>query len=351
MMPRQVRIEFAGAMYHVMARGNRREAIVKDDQDRLTFLRTLGEACERTGFRVHAYVLMTNHYHLLVETPQPNLSRGMGWMQNAYTRRMNTRHGLWGHLFGGRYKAIVVEPGNCFWALMDYIHLNPVRAGMVKEPDGLESYPWSSVKNYIAPARSRPVWLETAMGFSVCGCEDSAAGRKEYLEVLERRVDWKHPTKAGAVYSEGEGRPELAVQSTLRRGWVFGSQSFREKLLKLASGKLRERAGKKFDGYHGEEVRDHGEHRAQAIVQAGCAHFQTTPSELRCGRKNDWRKCLVAELIQAETTMRLDWISEVLGMGSRGWCCNQIRQTRVLLGKDRSLRKKRDELMHAIKND
>lgn len=145
-MPRQVRIEFAGAMYHVMARGNRRGAIMRDDHDRVTFLRTLSEACERTGFRVHAYVLMTNHYHLLLETPQANLARGMGWLQNAYTRRINTRHGLWGHVFGGRYKSILVEPGNCFWALMNYIHLNPVRAGMVKEADqramGSRSWPF-----------------------------------------------------------------------------------------------------------------------------------------------------------------------------------------------------------------
>jgi len=338
-------------MYHVMARGNRREAIVRDDQDRVTFLRTLSEACERTGFHVHAYVLMTNHYHLLLETPQANLARGMGWLQNAYTRRINTRHRLWGHVFGGRYKSILVEPGNCFWALMDYIHLNPVRAGMVKEADGLESYPWSSVKNYVSAVRSRPEWMETATGFSVCGCEDSAGGRREYLKVLERRVDWKHPTKAGAAYSEGEGKPELAVHSAMRRGWFFGSQKFREKLLKLAAGKLRERAGKKSDGYNGEDVRDHGVQRAKEILQAGLENFQTTQSELRDARKSDWKKCLLAELIQAETTMRLDWVREELGMGTRSWCCYQICKTRIRLGKDRKLRERREEIKSAIKND
>jgi len=87
-------------MYHVVARGDRWEPIVQDDEDRRSFLRTLGEACERAGFRVHAYVLMTNHYHLLLETTEANLSRGMGWLQNAFMRRINTRHRLWGHLFG-----------------------------------------------------------------------------------------------------------------------------------------------------------------------------------------------------------------------------------------------------------
>jgi len=99
---------------------------------------------------------MTNHYHLLLETKEPNLSRGMAWLQNAFTRRINTRHRLWGHVFGGRYKAILVEPGNCFWALLDYIHLNPVRAGLVNAGDGLDSYPWSSLREYIAVPQRRP---------------------------------------------------------------------------------------------------------------------------------------------------------------------------------------------------
>ena len=221
-MPRQVRIEFAGAMYHVMARGDRREAIVQDDEDRSTWVRTLGEACERAGFRVHAYVLMTNHYHLLLETKEANLSRGMGWLQNAFTRRINTWHRLWGHVFGGRYKAILVEPGNCFWALLDYLHLNPVRAGLLQEGDGLESYRWSSLRHYIAVPKMRPRWLETAMAFSVTGCKDTPGGRREFLEMLESRVDWKNPGQAGAVYSEREGELELAVHSALRRGWFFG---------------------------------------------------------------------------------------------------------------------------------
>jgi putative transposase len=118
-MARAVRVEFAGAFYHVMAREDRQEAIVRDDADRTTFLRTLAAASERSGLRIHAFVLMRNHYHLLLETPQANLSLGMGWLQNAFTRRINTRHEFWGHLFGGRYKAILVEPGNCFWALLD----------------------------------------------------------------------------------------------------------------------------------------------------------------------------------------------------------------------------------------
>ena len=101
-MARAVRVEFSGAFYHVMARGNRRERIFRDEADRLLFYRTLGEACERTGWRAHAWVLMSNHYHLMVETPEGNLVAGMRWLQNTYTRRHNCRHQLWGRLFGDR---------------------------------------------------------------------------------------------------------------------------------------------------------------------------------------------------------------------------------------------------------
>ena len=180
---------------------------------RRTFVRTLGEASVRAGFRVHAYALMSNHYHLLLETPKANLSRGMGWMQNAFTRRINTRHRLCGHVFGGRYKSILMEPGNCFWALLDYIHLNPVRAGMFREADGLESYPWRSVSGHLATPGKRPEWLETEMGLGVCGCRDTAAGRRGFWETLDSRVDWKNPSKARASLSEGDGR---------RRRRVFG---------------------------------------------------------------------------------------------------------------------------------
>jgi len=350
-MPRQVRIEFAGAMYHVMARGDHREAIVRDDKDRKTFLRTLGEACGRTGFRIHAYVLMGNHYHLLVETPQANLAKGMGWLQNAYTRRINTRHRLWGHLFGDRYKSILVEPGNCFWAMMDYIHLNPVRAGMIKEADGVENYSWSSLKAYLSSPRSRPTWQETSLGMSYCECSDTVQGRREYLRLLESRVDWKNPTQSGVVFTEGKGMPTLAVHSALRRGWFFGSQEFREKLLKFTSKKLGERSEKKSDGYTGLELRDYGEKRAREIIEAGLGFYQITLEELRVGAKSDERKCLIAAIIHAETTVRLDWICEELGMGTRSWCCQQIRKIRIRAERDRELRKAEDAIRNDIIND
>ena len=226
-MPRQVRIEFAGAFYHVMARGDRREPIVRDEEDRRTFLRTLGEGCERAGFGVHAYVLMTNHYHLLLETKEPNLSRGMAWLQNAFTRRINTRHRLWGHVFGGRYKAILVEPGNCFWALLDYIHLNAVRAGLVKAGDGLDSYPWSSLCQYIAVPKMRLGWQETKTAFTVTGAKTRQVGGESFLKCWRRGWIGRTPARRER-YIRGKGRsptwrsirPSAAAGSSARRSFA-----------------------------------------------------------------------------------------------------------------------------------
>src|SRR5437867_3460666 len=107
-MARPFRLEYPGAIYHLMARGNHGQQIFRGDADRRSLLETLGEACQKTGWRVHAYVLMSNHYHLLLETPEANLVSGMKWLQGTYTQRYNSRHKVRGHLFQGRYKAVVV---------------------------------------------------------------------------------------------------------------------------------------------------------------------------------------------------------------------------------------------------
>jgi REP element-mobilizing transposase RayT len=328
-------------MYHVMARGNRRADIVFDDEDRKTFLRTLGEVCKRAGFRIHAYVLMSNHYHLLLETPQANLTAGMGWFQNAYTRRINTRHRLWGHLFGGRYKAIVVEPGNAYWAILDYIHLNPVRAGVLAGKEGMESYAWSSLPLYLKEPWERPEFLDTSMGFQVTGCRDDAKGRKEFLLGLERSVDWANPTQAGLVFSSEQRRPELSVHAALRRGWFFGSQAFRDNLMAKLKSKL-EAGGKHIaNGYHGQAV-------AESLATAGCGYFKMNEADLGALPKGDRRKALIASLIHRETTVPLDWISERLRMGVRAGVCRSITQHRERLKKDSEIEGMEKEIMSRI---
>ena len=148
-MPRPLRIQFPGAIYHLMNRGDRRESIFHDDQDRRCFLDTLGEACEKTGWQLHAWCLMGNHFHLVAETPQANLVVGMKWFLGTYTGRFNRRHKLSGHLFSGRYKSLVIDErgGGYLRTACDYVHLNPVRAGLVAADQPLSGYEWSSYPN------------------------------------------------------------------------------------------------------------------------------------------------------------------------------------------------------------
>lgn len=156
-MARPLRIELAGGLYHVTARGDRCEAIYLDDADRQAWLTLLGEVCERFNWRCHAYCQMTNHYHVVVETPEGNLSRGMRQLNGVYTQQTNRRHAHIGHVFQGRYKAILVEKDSYLLELARYVVLNPVRAGMTAEAG---DWPWSSYRAMIGEA-SAPKWLET----------------------------------------------------------------------------------------------------------------------------------------------------------------------------------------------
>ena len=132
-MARKLRVQYPGAIYHVMNRGDRREPIFNDDKDRLLFLDTLAEVCQKTDWQIHAWCLMNNHFHLVTETPRANLVDGMQWLLGVYTSRFNHRQKEFGHLFSGRYKALIVDgSGNGYLkSVCDYVHLNPVRAGLI----------------------------------------------------------------------------------------------------------------------------------------------------------------------------------------------------------------------------
>ena len=156
-MARPLRIEFPGAIYHVTSRGNARRKIFLDDEDRRCFLSTLAWVVERFGWICHAYCLMDNHFHLMIETPQPNLSRGMRQLNGVYTQKFNRRHRKVGHLFQGRFKAILVERDSYLLELCRYVVLNPVRAKMVKYP---QDYVWSSYRATMG-LESNPSCLST----------------------------------------------------------------------------------------------------------------------------------------------------------------------------------------------
>jgi REP element-mobilizing transposase RayT len=156
-MARPLRIEFAGALYHITSRGNARAPIFFTDRDRLHFLGTLGDVIEQHDWQCHAYCLMPNHYHLVMQTPEPNLSHGMRQLNGVYTQRFNRRHDRVGHLFQGRFQALLVEREAHLLELTRYVVLNPVRGEMVSDP---EDYPWSSLRATLGLARI-PRWLTT----------------------------------------------------------------------------------------------------------------------------------------------------------------------------------------------
>ena len=157
-MTRQWRIEFEGAYYHILSRGNEQRNIFTDNDDRISFLEILGNMSERFEIEVYAYVLMNNHYHLLLKTNKPNISKGMQWFGTTYTRRYNVKHKRNGHLFQGRFKNFLVENDEYLMLLSCYIHRNPLRAGIVRR---LVDYPWSSYPVY-AYGKKSPEWLRTA---------------------------------------------------------------------------------------------------------------------------------------------------------------------------------------------
>jgi REP element-mobilizing transposase RayT len=225
-VPRKMRVEYPGAMYHVMSRGDRREDIFLDDVDRQDFLKTLAEACQKTGFQVHAYCLMRNHFHLVIETPNANLVAGMAWLLSAYTIRLNHRHKLFGHVFSGRYQALIVEGSGSGYlrTVCDYVHLNPVRARLLRPEDRLLAYPWSSLGWYAAAREHRPDWIRTDRLLGEHGIgEDSAAGRQEFESRME------------ACRAE---EPDAEALQPLRRGWCLGSEAFKQQMLERMEGRL-----------------------------------------------------------------------------------------------------------------
>ena len=325
-MPRSIRIEYPGAFYHVMARGNRREAIFRDEADRGFFLKTLGEACAMTGWRIHAWVLLRNHYHLFVETPEANLSKGMQWLQNTLTRRFNTRHRLWGRLFGDRYKAVLVEGrvGYYYETLMDYIHLNPARCGLVRpqRKQSLLDYPWSSVaQGYALPGGKRPSWLAAKDGLAGFGYADTAKGRRRWVERLDRRMVEEGTARCGQVPL---GAEIDARCSHLRRGWFWGTQAFAEKLLQLGQTTLRR---DRHRGYRASlEKKAHDAARAAELLREGLRAAQLGPEEARRLPGSDARKVEITRTIWQMTTVSQSWLAEQLGMGSAANVSQQLRR-------------------------
>ena len=304
-MARKPRLEYAGAIYHVMSRGDHSEAVFRTDDDRMSFLATLGEVCARTGWHIHAYVLMGNHYHLLLETPEPNLVAGMQWLQGTYTKRFNARHRLWGHLFSGRYKSIPVEPTpDYFLAVADYIHLNPVRVrGYPFETAKLADFAWSSYPEYLVPAK-RHGWLCVQRVMSDLGLADTHSGRQRLARYMETRIQGLRQAK----------KPWEADErwKTIRRGWHLGGETFTSEMLDRVAGVISQDHGTPFGGA---VIQAHDEQRAEQLVKAGMAKLRLEEPDLANMPGCRPEKYALAWLVRRNTSVKLEWIKRRLHMG------------------------------------
>ncbi len=204
-MARPLRVEYAGAFYHVINRGNAGAAIFKSTNDRERFLDRIGRAVERFSLKIHTYCLMMNHYHLLVETPETNLSKAIQWLNVSYAAYFNLKHNRRGHLFQGRFKSILIDEDVYLKQLSRYIHLNPLRAKLVKDPS---DYLWSSYREFVGKARAHS-WLETKWLLRQFGRKKRDA-IKNYRDFVEK-IDFNTL-----------GNPE----KELTGGYILGSADF-----------------------------------------------------------------------------------------------------------------------------
>ena len=299
-MPRQIRIEYEGAIYHVMSRGDHRENIVRGNYDRRMWVTTLGEACTKCDWEVHAYSLMSNHFHLVVETPLGNLVSGMKWFLGTYSIRFNTRHRLNGHLFAGRYKSLLVDESDDSYlrVVCDYVHLNPDRAGLVRKHQPLSEFPWSSYPDYLRPKSQRPKWLRTdrLLGEHGLGRDD----RRSRLEFTRRMEAARH-----------EANEPVASNALMRGVWWLGGEDFLARLLDRLNGTLI-----LTENHLARERVETAEAKAERIIQLRLAELGWTEADLRAHRKCAPEKIHLAEELRAETSLSLKRVAERLSMGT-----------------------------------
>jgi len=303
-MARKLRVEYPGAVYHVMNRGDRREPIFHDAADREQFLATLGEACQKAAWEVHAFCLMPNHFHLVVETPQGNLVAGMQWLLGTYTGRFNRRHKLIGHLFSGRYKALIVDGSGDGYlkTVCDYVHLNPARARMLAAEEPLRAYRWSSFPEYLKPASRRVAWLRMERLFGEYHIpQDSAAGRRVFEAEVEAR----------------RGQEEGEAFKGVRRGWCLGGEQYRQELLAQVDRQLGAL-------HFGVERAESQALRAERLVQEELRRLGWTEADLVERRKGDPDKVRLAQRLREGTCVTLAWIAGRLQMGSVAYLTNRL---------------------------
>jgi REP element-mobilizing transposase RayT len=292
-MPRRIRVEYEGALYHVINRGNYRRDVFATAGAATAFETTLEEACERHGWLVHAYVVMRNHYHVALETPRPNLVDGMHWLQGTFATRFNRYRVEHGHLFQGRYRALLVEDAAILVRVINYIHLNPVRAMIVPAGQAAE-YAWGSLRRLIkAP---RPAWLVANALLPRLGWEDNAQGWGRYLTYLSELA-------SDPAEQARQGFDELS------KGWAIGTLGWKRAIarenshLRLEAGLLRE------------ERRELKEAGWRTALQDALRAAGRTESDLVAEPKTaPWKIGLAAQL-REQVAAPYSWLVVAMGLG------------------------------------
>jgi len=295
-MARKLRLESEGGIYHIINRGNYRASIFQQARTRQAFLECLDETCTMTGWRVHAWCVMSNHYHLAVETPRANLVEGMRWLQGTFSVRFNRLRDERGHLFQGRYKSLMVDPAEGLGPLCHYIHLNPVRA-KVCPISQLARWPWSSL-SWLTNPKQRLPWFVPETALTHAGeLADTPAGRRKYVEYL----DW--------LQDDEPARKAFKFDS-MSKGWVIGSRQFKQELVvehREAAAALKRGDSELLD--LAEAVRQDA--LAAALRKAG----KKREDLVRAGKSEPWKVAIAAEL-RTTTTVTNRWLGENLNLGA-----------------------------------
>lgn len=303
-MPRKQRIEYPGAVYHVISRGNYRKELFLNHGTGAAFEDCLFETVERCGWKLHAYVIMSNHYHLALETPEPNLVMGMKWLQSTFATRFNRFRMERGHVFQGRYKAILIGEDRPLLGLVDYVHLNPVRAGICPLPK-LADYALSSYPKYFRRTIREGLCREDFL--SILGAPNTVAGMRRYAKHLELR-------------EEGDPKRRDALARRYCRGWFIGAKEEKKALEK----DLREKHPDVV--WEGSGLKELNEAMWEGLVEQAIAAAGKTETDLRSDRKGAPWKAKIARELRIRTTAGNPWIAKRLNMGHPSRVTNLIRE-------------------------
>jgi len=295
-MPRPLRIEDTGGIYHILNRGNYREWVFRSEGAKEAFERTLFEACERAGWILHGFCIMSNHYHLAISTPRGNLSEGMRWLQSVFANRFNRYRRESGQLFQGRFKSLAVEnPERLGW-LCHYLHLNPVRAKLCSMEE-LANYRWSSYW-YLRNRRKRPAMLALEDGLTSAGVlKDNSAGWRRYAQYLS----W---------LQEDESTRKKMEFTRMSKGWAIGDRKFRKSIV-AEDREMRPRVQLNF-----KEVKKARELQWQAGLERCVKVLKLDLSAAPTSLKSDDWKVGIATFMKMRYMAGNAWLAEKLYMGN-----------------------------------